>query len=58
MGVKTHPDVGSQVSVVQVFPSSHVTGVFTHPLAGSHESSVQASPSSQFAAGPPVHEPF
>jgi len=45
-GVCVQPLAGSQVSLVQTFPSSQVTGLPTHPPAAQTSAVVQALPSS------------
>ena len=42
LAVKTQPEAGSQLSVVQAFWSSHVIGANTQPVAGLQLSAVQA----------------
>ena len=49
-GDNTHPLVGSHVSEVQAFPSSHEIGVWKHPAVGAHESAVHAFSSSHSPA--------
>lgn len=49
IGVKTHPEVELQLSVVHGSPSLHVMGMLIHPACESHESVVHALWSSQLA---------
>ena len=57
IGACWQPVAGAQVSVVQGFPSSQLTGLWVQPLAGSQPSAVHRFASSQLMALPPTHWP-